>query len=53
VNSAIQNSHMLTQFNIRKFIDFEDHSNEVDDEKNSSKDGYGLENAYVDAYGAF
>ena len=36
VNDIIQNSGLLTQNNVRKFADFEDHSNEIETDKDTS-----------------
>jgi hypothetical protein len=38
VNTAIDTSTLLSQHHIRKFSDFEDHSNEIDSNKKGDSD---------------
>lgn len=51
LNAAIQSSGLTTQHNIRKFTDFEDHSVEIDSQKQEDKDSdrNDFRNLFVDA----
>lgn len=47
VNAAIQNSTLLSQLSIRKFVDFEDFSNDIVDVKKNESDS-DFRNSFVD-----
>lgn len=50
VNAAIQSSTLLSQHTIRKFTDFEDHSNEIEPSQTEEKDGGNdFRNVFVDS----